>query len=219
MRLDYRKDFERVVNIILSEENKLHFTNVIDASKEEYGKETLKRDGKLKTIGWEIPETLAFGGNHTLTDYKLSVMQPFYYDNRWKTEKAFIKFLESQANNIEWWFKNGDGDATYFAVEYEDFGEIKPFYPDFIVKLKDGSVGIFDTKSGRTIKDAKEKSDGLQKYIKKQNAKGKKLFGGIVANTNSNDFTGRWMVYTNKGLELNPEDFSNWELLEFEKGS
>ena len=220
VKLDYRKDFEKIVNIVLSEENEHHFANVIDASKEEYGKETLKRDGVLKTTkAWGIPETLAFGGNYILTDYRLSVMQPFYYDNRWRTEKAFIKFLESQENNIEWWFKNGERDATFFAVEYEDFGETKPFYPDFIVKLKDGSIGIFDTKSGRTIKDAREKSDGLQKYIKEQNSKGKKLFGGIVANTNSNDFTGRWMVYKAKVLDLNPEDFSNWELLEFGKGS
>lgn len=67
---------------------------------------------------------------------------------------------------------------------------------------------MFDTKSGNTIKDAREKSDGLQEYIKKH----KNISGGIVANTNSKDFSGRWMCYKGKGSELNPDEFSNWEL-------
>ena len=136
-------------------------------------------------------------------------MKPFYYDNKWKTEEAFFKFLE-KSDQIEWWFKNGDRDATFFAVPYIENGEQKPFYVDFIVKFKDGKIGLFDTKSGNTIKDAREKNDGLQDYIKKH----KNISGGIVANTNSKDFSGRWMVYKGKGAELNPDDFSNWELLE-----
>jgi type III restriction enzyme len=135
-------------------------------------------------------------------------MQPFYYDNKWKTEEAFIKFLEN-ADKIEWWFKNGDRDATFFAVSYVENDEHKPFYVDFIVRFKDGTLGLFDTKSGRMIKDAREKSDGLQKYIKEH----KGISGGIVTNTNSNDFSGRWMCYKGQGSELNPDNFSNWELL------
>jgi hypothetical protein len=44
-------------------------------------------------------------------------------------------------------FKNGEGDATFFAVPYDN-GEKKPFYVDFIVQLKDGRIGLFDTKAG-----------------------------------------------------------------------
>jgi hypothetical protein len=54
---------------------------------------------------------------------------------------------------------------------------------------------------------------GAHKYLKKQNKKGKNLTGGIVANTNSRDFSGRWMCYKKQGNDLNPDDFSNWELL------
>ena len=136
-------------------------------------------------------------------------MQPFYYDNKWKTEEAFIEFLE-KSDQIEWWFKNGDRDATFFAVPYIENDEQKPFYVDFIVRFKNGSLGLFDTKSGNTIKDSREKRDGLQDYLKKH----KEILGGIVANTNSKDFSGRWMCYKGKGIELNPDDFSNWELLE-----
>jgi hypothetical protein len=55
---------------------------------------------------------------------------------------------------------------------------------------------------------------GTHKYLKKQNKKGKNLSGGIVANTNFKDFSGRWMCCKNQGSDLNTDDFSIWELLE-----
>ena len=208
--MEYTDRFAEIINIVLSSKNGQHFVNVIDSTKEKYIAETQKRDTQLqKLTGWELPEILNYGGNFTRLKTKLSATQPFYYDNKWKTEEAFIKFLE-KSDKIEWWFKNGDRDATFFAVPYVENEEQKPFYIDFIVKFKDGSIGLFDTKSGNTIKDAREKSDGLQEYIKKN----KKIYGGIVANTNSKNFTGRWMCYKKRGAELNPDDFSKWELLE-----
>ena len=43
--------------------------------------------------------------------------------------------------------------------------------------MKDGSVGLFDTKSGRTAEDSKDKAEALADYIEKENKKGKKLWG------------------------------------------
>jgi len=208
--MEYTDRFAEIINIVLSPKNSQHFVNVIDSTKEKYIAETQKREAELqKSADWELPEMLNFGGNFTEFKTSLSAMKPFYYDNKWKTEEAFIKFLE-KSDQIEWWFKNGDRDATFFAVPCIENDEQKPFYVDFIVKFKDGKIGLFDTKSGNTIKDAREKSDGLQDYIKKH----KNISGGIVANTNSRDFSGRWMCYKGQGTELNPDDFSNWELLE-----
>jgi len=208
--MEYSDRFAEIINIVLSPKNIQHFINVIDSTKEKYIAETKRRDIVLqKTSDWELPEMLNFGGNYAELKTKKSVMQPFYYDNKWKTEEAFIKFLE-KSDQIEWWFKNGDRDATFFAVSYIENGEQKPFYVDFITQFKNGSLGLFDTKSGNTIKDAREKSDGLQKFLKEH----KGISGGIVANTNSKDFSGRWMCYKGKSTELNPDDFSNWELLE-----
>lgn len=208
--MEYTDRFAEIINIVLSPKNSQHFCNVIDSTKEKYIAETQKREAELqKSADWELPEMLNYGGNFTEFKTKLSAMKPFYYDNKWKTEEAFIKFLE-KSDQIEWWFKNGDRDATFFAVPYVENKEHKPFYVDFIVKYKDGKIGLFDTKSGNTIKDAREKSDGLQEYTKKY----KNISGGIVANTNSKDFSGRWMCYKGQGTELNPDDFSNWELLE-----
>jgi len=208
--MEYTDRFAEIINIVLSPKNSQHFVNVIDSTKEKYIAETQKREAELqKTADWDLPEMLNFGGNFTEFKAELSAMKPFYYDNKWKTEEVFIKFLE-KSDQIEWWFKNGDRDATFFAVPYIENDDQKPFYVDFIVKFKDGKIGLFDTKSGNTIKDAREKSDGLQEYIKKH----KNISGGIVTNTNSKDFSGRWMYYKGKGAELNPDDFSNWDLLE-----
>jgi len=214
LKMPYTEHFAEIINIVLSEKNREHFVNVIDLTKEKYIADTQKREAELqKDTDWEIPQMLNFSGEHIQLEAKRSLMHPFYYDDRWKTEEAFIKFLE-KSDTIEWWFKNGDRDSTYFAVPYIENDEQKPFYVDFIVQFKDGSLGLFDTKSGRTIKDSREKSDGLQKYLEEQNKKGKKLTGGLVSNTDSKNFTGRWVVYKGEGSELSPDEFSNWETLE-----
>jgi type III restriction enzyme len=211
--MQYVERFAEIINIVLSQKNRQHFINVIDKTKEQYISETKKRDVELQTkLEWELPQMMNYGGNYKELKTDKSAMQPFYYDSKWKTEEAFIQFLE-KSDKIEWWFKNGDRDSTFFAVPYIENGDPKPFYVDFIVKLKNDSVGLFDTKSGRTIKDAREKSDGLQKYIKEQTKEGMKVSGGIVTNTDSKNFTGSWRCYKGEGKDLNPNDFSNWEIL------
>ncbi|HVS79039.1 MAG TPA: hypothetical protein VHD84_01985, partial [Candidatus Saccharimonadales bacterium] len=56
------------------------------------------------------------------------------------------------------------------------------FYPDYIVRYTDGSIGIYDTKAGRTVTErpTHDKSDALQAYITAQNEAGAKLTGGIL---------------------------------------
>ena len=39
---------------------------------------------------------------------------------------------------------------------------------------------MFDKKAGITARDAKERDEGLAKYLKSENEKGRNLFGGIV---------------------------------------
>lgn len=217
LNIHYTEQFKDIINIVLSERNAQHFVNVLDAAKEGYIAEVEKRENELEEDkAWDVPEVLNFGGDfEELKNAKRSVMQPFYNRKEYsgkKNEEAFISFLE-KSKNIDWWFKNGDRDATYFAVPYEENEEWKPFYVDFIVKFKDKRIGLFDTKSGRTIKDAREKSDGLQAYLK-EHGKKKKLFGGIVANTAPQNFNGRWMIYTVAGTDLAVDDFSNWDVLE-----
>ena len=171
-----------------------------------------KREPELIfTEKWNIPQSLTFGEDYTEESRNRSIMQPFYNNRRWKTETAFIEFLEG-SEKVERWFKNGDRDATFFAVPYNN-GEDKPFYIDFIVKLKDGRIGLFDTKAGLMQKVAGPKVNGLYKYIQNENKKGKKLFGGIVTNTDRN-YRGRWIYFDRASKDLKDGDFSNWEDLE-----
>ena len=211
LKMWYGDVWEEIVQIVLSDKNSQHFVNVINKAKEKYQMEVVKRESEMVDVeNWNIPESLPYGREYSEVSVKKSIMQPFFSDGKWKPETAFIDFLE-KSEKVEWWFKNGDRDATFFAVRYNN-GEEKPFYVDFIVKLKDGRIGLFDTKAGFTKQIAGPKIDGLYKYIQNENKKGKNLFGGIVTNTERN-YRGRWVYFDKTSKELK-NDFSNWKDLE-----
>ncbi|MCJ7793279.1 MAG: DEAD/DEAH box helicase family protein [Candidatus Marinimicrobia bacterium] len=209
---EFKISFGEGQDIVLSDKNNQHFFNVIDRAKEKYQKEVVKREPELEfEENWNIRESLTFGEEYIQEERKKSVTQPFYVKYGSNLEKAFIEFLE-KSKMVEWWFKNGDRDETFFAVPYEN-GEPKPFYVDFIVKLKDGRIGLFDP-HGTHLSDFEPKADGLYGYIQSENKKGKRLFGGIVANTNQRNYKGRWIYFDKTRGDLIHEDFSNWEELE-----
>jgi len=209
LKMWYGKVWEEIVQIVLSDKNSRHFVNVLDKAKEKYQAEVVKRENEMVNLkNWNVPETLSFGREYVKEDLKKSIMQPFYSDEKWKSETAFTQFLE-KAEKVEWWFKNGDRDATFFAVPYDN-GEKKPFYVDFIVKLKDGKIGLFDTKAGLTKQVAGPKIDGLCKYIQGENKKSKKCFGGIVVNTDRN-YRGRWVYFDQTSKDFKDNSFDNWK--------
>lgn len=116
-----------------------------------------------------------------------------------KTEESFYKYLEGQ-DGIEWWFKNGDSGKDWLAIRYfsEERNEEALFYPDWIFKKKDGTIGIFDTKGGQTAasKDTKNKAEALQKRLSMLNnlAEGRiNYVGGIVIAAN-----GTWYYNDNE---------------------
>jgi len=214
LKMKYDKEQEEIVRIVLNDKNVQHFVNVIDRVKTEYQKEVAKREPEIVYVrNWNPPKSLTLGEDYKEEKRKKSIMQPFYSKDGWRTENAFIEFLE-RSENIEWWFKNGERDATFFAVPYKN-KEWKPFYIDFIVKLKNESIGLFDTKSGITLQVAKSKINGLYDYIDRENKKSKRLFGGIVTNTNPQNYRGRWIFFNKPGKKLKDNDFSNWKILEF----
>jgi len=209
LKMWYGDVWEEIVQIVLSDKNSRHFVNVLDKAKEKYQTEVVKKESELGDVeNWNVPETLSFGSEYAKENVKKSIMQPFFSDGRWKTETAFIEFLE-KSELVEWWFKNGDRDATFFAVPYNN-GEKKTFYVDFIIKLKDGRVALFDTKAGLTRQVAGPKVDGLYKYIQGENKKGKKLFGGIVANTDERNYKGRWIYFEKRSKYFINDSLVNW---------
>jgi type III restriction enzyme len=135
-------------------------------------------------------------------------MKPFYLKKPSEPERLFIELLDN-SEKVKWWFKNGESEPKYFAVSYKDEGDIdRAFYVDFIVQFEDGSIGLFDTKSGITAKDAKTRAEGLQQYIKEQKRKGKKLWGGIAILVN-----GSWRYNDSEAYVYTENNLGSWKLL------
>lgn len=213
MKLDRVQDYQAIINVILSEDNRQYFADAIDTTKRAYIADTLKKDQELVEEVWNVPEKIVYGEGYAEKEAKKSVMQPFHSDESWKSETKFIDFLETSRNGISWWFKNGSRDATYFAVPYSNGKCELPFYVDFVVLMKDGAIGLFDP-HGIHLADFGAKSDGLRNYVYSMNKKGHKVVGGIVANTDPRNLSGSWMLYMGKGKDVQEGDWTNWKQLE-----
>ncbi len=102
--------------------------------------------------------------------------------------------LEQRADKVAWWFKNGSEGADSFGLKYWNTAEKRTrlFYPDWIVKFKDGRVGIFDTKGGATAKSAEGREVGLRDRIAAMNAAAgcARFFGGLVVREG-----GQWLCH------------------------
>ena len=221
-------DWPKIQSTVLAEENRQAVIDVINKAKEMYkervgsGKHELVKNREP----WNVPEEIRCDTNSVKKTYKKSVIQPYYarsrstdggkvsmFDNIEEDssiEIEFIKYLEKQ-NKIIWWFKNGSQDGTYFAVPHIENNLKKAFYVDFIVLLKNGKIGLFDTKGGLTAQTAKSRAEGLTKYIKEQNKKGKKLFGGIVIKDGNS-----WRYNDSNQYGYNPGNLNDWKFLNFE---
>lgn len=144
------------------------------------------------------------------------ILTPFYikktYNGR-NNEEEFIRFIDSN-QNIKWWFKNGDYGQEYLAFRYFNNFENKTslFYPDWIIQMKDGRIGIFDTKGGITATDSsvKDKADALAKRIADMNTElGEvKFFGGIVIFEN-----GQWFYNDALSYHYQKGNLTGWKNL------
>lgn len=97
-------------------------------------------------------------------------------------ERDFLAYLDMQ-EEVEWYWENGtELMKTNFGISYNK--GMNTFQPDFIVKFKDGTVGIFDTKPIKLrVEDTTVKADALIDYISKININrgfAPKVIGGIV---------------------------------------
>ncbi|MFA6027184.1 MAG: DEAD/DEAH box helicase family protein [Ignavibacteriaceae bacterium] len=216
LKMDYREVQREIMTIVLTNGNTQPVRDVINLALMEY--KTKHPKGKNKSLQndelWNVPVKIEYNANNQERKPKPKkvLMNPYYESTSksktWETEKSFIEFLDN-SKQVEWWFKNGERDATFFAVPYiDDAKEDQSFYVDFIVKFTDGRIGLFDTKSGWTAKEAGNKSDGLQKYISEQNNKKKNLFGGIVIPKSGSFFTYTVIPYKYD------KDLTDWKIIE-----
>jgi len=204
------KKFEpQAQRIVLGKENVQAFVDAINLAKERYKIAVVEKLAEKREIievpKWDVPIIISYNSRYKREEQAMSIMNPFYTAKPSDPEVKFIELL-NKSDKVKWWFKNGETEIKYFAVLRTDG---YTFYPDFIVLFKDGTIGIFDTKSGMTAKDAKERAEGLQKYIKEQNKKGNKLLGGIAIYVN-----GTWRYNDKEKYEYNPNELSSWKILE-----
>lgn len=63
-------------------------------------------------------------------------------------EQEFERYLENN-DKVDWYYKNGDTGQKYLSVLYGNSLEKQYlFYPDYILKMKNGDVWIIETKGG-----------------------------------------------------------------------
>jgi type III restriction enzyme len=161
-------------------------------SVETYSKYTKPEEERKKSdsigTGWDDEWRIPSDKNYNPHEHELiDNHKKYFYDkcylkkNRSNPEMEFEKWLEEQ-EGTEWWWKNGDEySQENFGIEVISAEGISTFQPDFIVKYKDGNIGIYDTKSPDfQERDTQQKKNALKNYIENEKRKSLKLKGGIV---------------------------------------
>ncbi|MCH5175259.1 MAG: hypothetical protein J1F40_05185 [Prevotellaceae bacterium] len=178
-------------------------------------KERQEQALKTEAVPFKVLETYAYTDDYEPHNMQRCILSPFYirtsYDGR-ITEWSFAQYLDA-SEKVEWWLKNGDSGKDYFSIRYtnSEKGILARFFPDWIVRLKDGRIGIFDTKGGITAasQDTKDKAEELQRRIKYLNSlnREQRFIGGIICK-----FNGLWYLQNLEHYTYNPNNTDGWIL-------
>lgn len=180
-----RIEIQRIV--VCSENNQKIFREIIETAKDRF-KEVNKKEKQEKQpekeVIWDVPEIQYYNELYVKSETNNYAQEPCYLQKtRSVPEKDFEDEL-GESKNISWWYKNGTNKDSFLAISYLHpiKGIKQAFYPDYIIRFRDGSVGIYDTKSGMTAESSEtaEKSNALHTYLQKLKSKGAKVSGGIV---------------------------------------
>jgi type III restriction enzyme len=161
-----------------------------------------------------IQESYWFTEDYKEEDASLCALDKAYFLKDYvgrDNETLFREYIQTKKNKIEWWFKNRDYGKEYFGIKYfdEDAKKYRLFYPDWIIRFKDGKIGIFDTKKGKTAlpSETKNKAEALQTKLKEL---GNEYIGGIVVFEN-----GVWNYNNSKNYDYAVGEMNNdWKPLE-----
>jgi len=207
--------------VMVQNGNRKKFEEILVKAIEEY-RAVREREIQKKTkeseqwYEYEIPKE-SYYNQHTDNrfEYDKYIYKPCYLSGeRLSPERRFEKLLNENADRIVWWWKNGENNRDYFGIKYEYPGKvIHAFYPDYIIQLADGRLGIIEVKDigdrdGSTY--TKAKAEKLQDYIKRQN--NKKLFGGIAIEKSNVWKLNQKEEYNWNKCEKN--DWNDWEAIE-----
>lgn len=201
---DLNKEQSSIFRQALTETLKEYYP-VKKAYLEKRKKDIEKREAPL----FEIKEEYTFTEDYAeLTAQEgtseLSAIQPFYLKKEYKgrdNELKFLNYLEQKKDKLDWWFKNGDSGKEFYCLKYYNTAKKEEalFYPDWILKFKDGRIGIFDTKSGNTAQNPEGRAEGLAKKLNELNEDGGNYVGGLVVLENN-----QWYYFNNEKYLLEP---------------
>ena len=183
---------EKVTSIMkIVVNNKNIFAEILSESTQEF-REMISKEAykKGEHYDFKIEESRPYSiETHTeLVPSIKSLYKPLYVlkDNQGnpdnQLEKDFLNYLDSQ-NVVEWYWENGtELMRVNFGISYNN--GMNTFQPDFIVKFKNGSVGIFDTKPvDHRVEDTTVKANALYDYLVNINinrGSAPQIIGGIV---------------------------------------
>lgn len=164
---------------------------------------------------FRLLDTYAYTEDYEAHPMQRSMLTPFYLRRNYPgrgTELPFALYLDSR-DDVEWWTKNGDSGKDHFAIKYtnEETGREELFYPDWLVKFKDGTIGIYDTKGGMTAAapETRHKAEALQRRITLLNGYNRETLrydGGIIIREN-----GLWYINRRRTYTYRPGDLEEWE--------
>ncbi|WP_281193031.1 DEAD/DEAH box helicase family protein [Erysipelothrix rhusiopathiae] len=134
----------------------------------------------IQSSQWRIPERQLYRydagdaqasivGTNIFLDYNTSMFAKGLHSSG---EELFENWCEHNPNIVEYYYRNGDKGGIYFSLTYHTKFQIRNFYPDYILKLKNGEIWIIEVKggmksdgeSGNTDAYASHKFKGLLNY-------------------------------------------------------
>ncbi len=198
------------MKVILYHANRPKFSDIVTRALKMYEKKLAERRRTVKERSfeqytWEVPaERLYKESTHQVREkVEDHALLPFIeLRNVSSPERLFSDYLESNKAYIDWWYKNGDEGKQHYSIPYENSqGEKSLFYVDFIVRLKNGTILLFDTKTEGSDVDVVEKNNALWEYIEEHNTKGDHMKGGILKPDNENWYYPEGIIADDKGID------------------
>lgn len=200
--------------------NRKVFDRLLDVALERYATLRKNRNSqqparKFTPYEWTVPEERYYNKetNH-IEPGDAHALEPFYQLNQASNpEKAFAQFLEKNKQFIDWWYKNGDEGKQHYSIKYvNSAGKEAPFYVDFVIRMNNGNIYLFDTKGnakqGDIDGEVENKHNALIDYVAQENANGKKLHGSII----KQDKWGNWLYCPYKITDAG--DTTGWSIFE-----
>lgn len=104
--------------------------------------------------------------------------------------------------------KNGDAGRQHYAVPYVNSqGNKALFYVDFVIRMRNGQLFLFDTKSEGSDPEAMNKHNALLEYMQSAENAPKRLKGGVIVRDSNG--SGNWL-YSPLPIE-NTTDVKGWD--------